>query len=144
MDIKCPHCGTEYEIEEKEFGRFVKCESCGKGFVAGASTAQVNGEEKPVEDILGMRTNSEQEKDDTQQGTGQRIALVWGVGIAVFFAVLIANIVFAVFTYIVVGNQLGKVINRLDRLESCMEQMDKSRHYDTSQIYDRMGRMKLY
>ena len=36
MDIICPHCGTEYDAEEGEYGRFVKCEICGKGFVAGA------------------------------------------------------------------------------------------------------------
>jgi len=30
MDIICPHCGTEYDAEESEYGRFVKCEICGK------------------------------------------------------------------------------------------------------------------
>ena len=35
MNIKCPHCGTEYDAEESEYGKFVKCEVCGKGFVAG-------------------------------------------------------------------------------------------------------------
>lgn len=39
MDIKCPHCGTEYEVEDEDFGRFVKCEICGKGFVAGTFAA---------------------------------------------------------------------------------------------------------
>lgn len=37
MDVKCPHCGTEYDIEQREFGKFVNCQICGKGFVAGAS-----------------------------------------------------------------------------------------------------------
>ena len=40
MDIICPHCGTEYDAEEGEYGRFVKCEICGNGFVAGASIAK--------------------------------------------------------------------------------------------------------
>ena len=33
MDSKCPHCGTEYEIEQREIGRCVTCQVCGKGFV---------------------------------------------------------------------------------------------------------------
>ncbi|MBQ6136159.1 MAG: SHOCT domain-containing protein [Kiritimatiellae bacterium] len=37
MNIKCPHCETEYEIAQTEFGRFVNCEICRKGFVAGVS-----------------------------------------------------------------------------------------------------------
>ena len=36
MNIKCPHCGTEYDIEQREFGKYVTCQVCGKGFVAGA------------------------------------------------------------------------------------------------------------
>ena len=35
MNINCPHCGTEYEIEEQEFGKYVTCQICSKGFVAG-------------------------------------------------------------------------------------------------------------
>ena len=35
MNIKCPHCGTEYEIEKHEFGKFVTCHVCDKNFVAG-------------------------------------------------------------------------------------------------------------
>lgn len=37
MTIACPHCRTEYDAEENEYGRFVKCEVCQKGFVAGTS-----------------------------------------------------------------------------------------------------------
>lgn len=37
MTITCPHCGTEYDAEKSEYGRFVKCEICQKGFVAGTS-----------------------------------------------------------------------------------------------------------
>lgn len=42
MNIKCPHCGTEYDAEEGEYGRFVKCTVCGKGFVVGAVTVHPN------------------------------------------------------------------------------------------------------
>ena len=38
MDIKCPHCGTEYDITQQEFGKFVTCQVCGRGFVAGAKS----------------------------------------------------------------------------------------------------------
>ena len=37
MNVRCPHCTTEYDAEESEYGRFVKCAVCGKGFVAGTS-----------------------------------------------------------------------------------------------------------
>lgn len=51
MDIKCPHCGTKYEIDTSEYGRFVKCEACGKGFVAGtARKSQIVV--KAVENVL--------------------------------------------------------------------------------------------
>lgn len=40
MDIKCPHCGAEYDIEQREFGKYVTCQVCGKGFVAGARQAR--------------------------------------------------------------------------------------------------------
>ena len=43
MDIKCPHCGTEYDIDKSEYGRYVKCEICGKGFVAGTSASKKLG-----------------------------------------------------------------------------------------------------
>lgn len=39
MDIKCPHCGTEYEVEKQDMYHYTKCEVCGKGFVAGAETS---------------------------------------------------------------------------------------------------------
>ena len=34
--------------------------------------------------------------------------------------------------------------NLIDEIHGALEQMDKSRHNDAEQIYDRMGRMKLY
>ena len=39
MDIKCPHCGTEYEVEQKDMYRYTKCSVCGKGFVVGADSS---------------------------------------------------------------------------------------------------------
>ena len=38
MNIKCPHCGTEYEVEKKDMYRYTKCSVCGNGFVIGGDT----------------------------------------------------------------------------------------------------------
>ena len=39
MTVRCPHCGMEYEAEQRELYRYTKCEACGKGFVVGATTS---------------------------------------------------------------------------------------------------------
>lgn len=36
MDVKCPGCGTEYEVESGEIGQEAECEVCGRKFVIGA------------------------------------------------------------------------------------------------------------
>lgn len=48
MDIKCPHCGTEYEIDKSEYGRYAQCEVCGKGFVIGATTSRLSSAKKTM------------------------------------------------------------------------------------------------
>ena len=48
MNIKCPHCESEYEIDESIYGRFVRCEVCGTKFVAGTSVAKEHEEEAKV------------------------------------------------------------------------------------------------
>lgn len=74
MNIKCPHCGTEYNAEENECGRFVKCEICGKGFVAGAFIAKrismsANNSHAKLHDQSKATANvgSEMRKDGSQQ-----------------------------------------------------------------------------
>ena len=42
MNIKCPHCGTEYEAEKQDMYRYTQCEVCGKGFVVGAENGSAN------------------------------------------------------------------------------------------------------
>ena len=42
MNIKCPHCGTEYEVEKKDMFRYTKCEVCGKGFVVGSEKSMLS------------------------------------------------------------------------------------------------------
>ncbi|MBR3222074.1 MAG: hypothetical protein IKF72_07550 [Kiritimatiellae bacterium] len=39
MNIKCPHCGTEYEVEKIDMYHYTKCGVCSKGFVIGAETS---------------------------------------------------------------------------------------------------------
>lgn len=45
MNIKCPHCGTEYEVEKQDMYRYTKCEVCGKGFVVGSETSVLSSKD---------------------------------------------------------------------------------------------------
>ncbi|MBR3222073.1 MAG: hypothetical protein IKF72_07545 [Kiritimatiellae bacterium] len=79
MNIKCPHCGTEYEITQAEYGRVVRCEVCRNEFVAGISkTSNILGLHSEQECKLGQRKNtSRQETQPTktdihQHTTGHR------------------------------------------------------------------------
>ena len=60
MNIKCPHCGTEYDAEDDEYGRFVKCTVCGKGFVVGVVTAQPNATKDGATNVAMDRSNKRQ------------------------------------------------------------------------------------
>ena len=63
MDINCPHCGTGYECGESEYGRFVKCATCGKGFVAGTSAAKKIGEAaKAANEAMRIASNTVHER----------------------------------------------------------------------------------
>ena len=119
MDIKCPHCGTEYEVEKQDIGRFVTCESCGKGFVAGTS-----------------KSSGEAQSSRCQLSA---ISALW-----ICVAILVLNLT----ALVVLCGSLATFEKKMGEMkkEICEEltQMDKSRHHDASQIYDRMGRMKLY
>ena len=48
----CPHCGAKNGIEHENIGRFVNCEICGKGFIAGTGTQP---QEKEVDKKIGSR-----------------------------------------------------------------------------------------
>ena len=156
MNITCPNCGTEYEVGKQDVGRFVTCESCGKGFVAGArSVNKPNGVAKP-----------KPSQSSRYQSPG--IIAQW-----ICVAVLVLNLATLVVLCVCmhnnfqeIGIEVTKVRKSIDAanedigssvvaLEKKMgemkqeigdelKQMDKSRHHDAQQIYDRMGRMKLY
>ena len=78
MDIKCPHCGAEYEVEKKDMYHYATCEACGKGFVMGAATSLL------ASDIdASQKTSTEPSRSGkfapkrTQSGSsrGERIAM---------------------------------------------------------------------
>ena len=49
MDVNCPHCGTEYEVERKDMYHYTTCEVCGKGFVIGATTSLLSSDKKTMQ-----------------------------------------------------------------------------------------------
>jgi len=86
--ISCPYCGSSYRVTQKEMYHQQKCKVCGKGFIAGAKMHPLQGSQV------------------------QKIGCA--VGVSVFLAVMLANILFAALTFIVVGNQMEKVSEKLD------------------------------
>ena len=48
MDVKCPGCGTEYEVDASDAGQDVECEVCGRKFVIGAQEKNVREESPPI------------------------------------------------------------------------------------------------
>ena len=38
--IRCPYCGSEYEVGRDEFGRKARCEICGKSFIIGQTATR--------------------------------------------------------------------------------------------------------
>jgi len=64
MNITCPHCRTEYDAEESEYGRFVKCEICGRGFVVGQSQSA---------SLKNLQHPSDTDSRDGQNGNPMRL-----------------------------------------------------------------------
>ena len=60
MNVKCPHCGTEQEIDAKRMYRYIKCVKCTEGFVAGAtdSLTSKKSEEKAESRFRVRRENT--------------------------------------------------------------------------------------
>lgn len=129
MNIKCPHCGTEYEVDKDNVGMFVTCESCGKGFVVGAMSDVKSG---------GMPHDG--------QPASCRSSGIFALWVCVIVLVLNLATLFVLCHRINTEfSEMKEVVVRCaSDLEKRLEQHDKSRHYDAEQIYDRMGRMKLY
>ena len=41
MTIKCPHCGTEYEVDNDKCGQEADCLECGRMFVVGSNVSHL-------------------------------------------------------------------------------------------------------
>ena len=39
--VKCPHCGTEYDVAISEIGKSAQCEACGKDFVVSTTQSPI-------------------------------------------------------------------------------------------------------
>lgn len=113
----CPHCGTEYQIEASEFGRYVTCQSCKKGFVVGQ--------------------NSSRGSEEAQASAGPQVVVKKSRACAVFLF-----LIFIVLCGILLT--LMDVSAKMDRFEQQRHNDASQRHNDASQIYRRMGEMKLY
>ena len=164
MKIKCPHCGTQYEVGNNEIGKFAECETCGKGFVVGTTSPSGGAEDGSVDEILGIpqdaeqkleeqakaarqireeqerlqreqeeqmfrayKTKAEREKQEHQRARQEQASKVQrvsvnGLALSVFLAVLLANVLFAALSFMVVGNQMGKISEKLGKIS---EKMDK-------------------
>ena len=46
VNVSCPHCGTEYEVEQSECGITAICQTCNKEFVVGQSEMRESVAEK--------------------------------------------------------------------------------------------------
>ena len=168
MNIKCPNCGMEYEVERKDFGSSVTCESCGNGFVIGAKSCARAGATSEASQPAGCQSSN-------------------SIATWVCVAILVLNLTALVTVCCLMhsgfdkinmeiakvhksvdamnedlsgsASSLGKKIDamnedlsgsasslgkKIDAIHGALEQMDKSRHNDAEQIFDRMGRMKLY
>lgn len=161
MNINCPHCGTDYEVAQKDFGRFVTCESCGKGFVVGAKPGARAGAASNVSQSVGGQTPN-------SMATWVCVAiLVLNLAALVTMSFLVhdgfakIDVEMAKLHKCVdamnedlsssassLGRKVdelhGAMVKKIDEIYSALEHMDKSRHDDALQIYDRMGRMRLF
>lgn len=58
MDISCPYCGSEYEIEESTYGKYVDCLDCGKSFVAGQRRGRGDAAAKQLGELASRAAKS--------------------------------------------------------------------------------------
>ena len=59
VQVKCPHCGTVYEVDCSEYGKQAKCEICGNPFTIGAIPQSKRGFLKTYFSTKGRSTRSE-------------------------------------------------------------------------------------
>ena len=132
MNIKCPNCGMEYEVERKDFGSFVTCESCGKGFVIGAKSTHRAG----VSDST-----------TRQAGEGSVSSIAAWICVVVLVLNLAALITLCCLMeggFAKTDMEMVKIYKSIDAMNEDLSSSASSLGKKVDEIYDRMGRMKLY
>lgn len=90
--VKCPHCGTEYKLDEGSIGSEFECANCNQNFIAGEPDGEKSG--RSLTDLresgkkifsstlagfrekLQLRRNSESSEDDQNEKTGNSVCKV--------------------------------------------------------------------
>lgn len=87
-DVKCPNCGTEYEIEASEIGREAECEVCGRKFVIGANgnDAIQNSTNRTMPRSSSFSNDSSGETESAKTTTSKAINVVDYVGNRSYFS----------------------------------------------------------
>lgn len=172
VEIKCPYCGTVYEAEQKDLASSIACETCGREFSIGNRVSRGGvGKNGNFNDNNGA--TSDNRCISTIPLWICAIVLFANLIVLVCVGwMMYSNTMEMRQTLAVIKGKLSNMcedITNIDgraaaikgilspvkddvsamkenmiRIYDRMKSMDDSRHHDASQIYDRMGRMKLY
>ena len=142
IEVKCPQCGTEYEADQKDVGKFFVCETCGKNFAIRHHTAKLD---------VNMASQSKKAMQmSSSSGFGRQSLPLW-----ICVGALVLNLVALIILCIYMHEGFCEISEELEHIEKsrhddarqsyeALIHIEKSWHNDAEQIYDRMGRMKLY
>ena len=143
--VACPVCGTKYEVDKKDIGQSIVCETCGKSFAIRPRTTKL--------DMNMIPQNKAEPQACSSCGSGGQGFPLWiCVGVLVLNLAALTVLCFNLREIgVTLEGKVGALEGKVGALGSKMgviteelEHMEKSRHNDAAQIYDRMGRMKLY
>ena len=123
MTGKCPFCGEEYEVEDSCYGRMAECPSCHRKFIVGQTAADAK-----TEGDLSMQRDANDELISLlkQIKAGLRYLLIVGVLVVICQMVSCSKISTTSDTCTAIGIMLNSV------------------NENVKDMYQRMGRMKLY
>ena len=123
MTGKCPFCGEEYEVEDSCYGRMAECPSCHRKFIVGQASAEAS----PKADTLMQRDANEELIALLKQiKAGLRYLLIVGGLVVICQMVSCSKIITTSDTCTAIGIMLNSV------------------NENVKDMYQRMGRMKLY
>lgn len=123
MTGNCPLCGEEYEVEDSCYGRMAECFSCHRKFIVGQASAEAS----PKADTLMQRDANEELIALLKQiKAGLRYLLIVGVLVVICQIVSCSKISTTSDTCTAIGIMLNSV------------------NENVKDMYQRMGRMKLY